>query len=896
MPKLLLLDGAAIAYRAHYGLTGASLTTADGKSTAATYGYVTTIYKLLCDEKPDYVCVALDTDKPTYRHDLFEEYKAGRPEMPDDLAAQLKWMREATEALGVKILEAEGYEADDIIGTLSSEASRRGIEVVIATGDKDMLQLVDDKTRVIMLSGAGRDTKVFDAESVEEKYGLPPALLADFFGLMGDSIDNVPGVRGIGEKTAKALILAHGTIGTIYEHLGAVEPLRVRKLLEENRDEAFSSLELVRINADVPLDSKLDDLKYGGIDADRLTHIFKKLEFRTLLRKILPHEPAPDVQPVVWGEASGPSVAAHEPAPDEGSLKMGELECGGRAAVEINLQAPPGGKETVIGVAISCEGGGDYYFPLNHKEPVNVPVEEFKKVAGRLLTSGEAPIVVHDAKRAKVALRSLGIELTGAEFDTLLARYLLNPGQASNTLADIVLDYVGEVWAGPPRKKKTELSTLAEASRECSRRARALLRVRGPLADDLEEGALTNLYREIEMPLVRILADMETRGIRVDAGILEELSERLDKDLFRLMKDAYALAGHEFNLNSPKELSKVLFEEIGLKPVKKTKTGYSTDISVLTELAAEHDLPRKVLDYRQVYKLKTTYVDQLLRFADPETGRVHAHFNQAVTATGRLSSSDPNLQNIPIRGEIGGEIRKAFIPSGPDWCFVSADYSQIELRVLAHLSGEPALIKAFQRGDDIHTQTAAFVFRVEPASVSKEMRVIAKAVNFGVIYGMGAQSLAKTTNLPVKEAKAFLDEHRGTYPAVYEFIEKTVESARERGYVETLLGRRRYLPNINSSNPSLQSASERMAVNTPVQGSSADIIKVAMNRVYDRIARGGLEGGIVIQVHDDILIDCPLAEREEMIRILQEEMGGAYELAVPLRVDLSSGSNWYETH
>jgi DNA polymerase-1 len=897
LAKLLLVDGAAIAYRAHYGLAGSGLSTADGKSTGATYGYVSTVWKLLRDEKPDYVCVALDTDKPTYRHDLYEDYKAGRPEMPDDLVDQLDDMREVTEALGVTILEMEGYEADDIIGTLSTEANRREMKVTIATGDKDLLQLVNDRTKVIMLSGAGRDTKVFNARKVEDKYGLPPSLLPDYFGLMGDSIDNIAGVPGIGEKTAKALVSEHGGVEDIYASLDEVEPARVRKLLEDGRDDAFASLELVRIHLDVPLEAGLDDLKYDGVDTEKLTEVFKRLEFRELLRKIAPAEAAPAPDAVVWGGGGGGLFK--EPGLDETGAPVSgasEFRCTGRAGVDINLRTSPDGADTLCGVAISCEDGGDYYFPLGHEEEANVALEEFKSVAGETLSSGETPVVVHDAKRATVALRNLGIDLVGVEFDTLLARYLLNPGKLHNSLTDIALDYTGEVWAGITKRREAELGTVAGAAREYTRRSRALLKVREALGRDLEDAKLGGLYRDIEMPLVGVLTDMETRGIRVDTGLLEDLSERLDKDLHRYMKDAYALAGREFKLNSPKELSVVLFEEIGLKPVKKTKTGYSTDVSVLTQLAAEHELPRKILEYREVSKLKSTYVDQLLRFAEPETGRIHAHFNQAVTATGRLSSSDPNLQNIPIRGELGGEIRKAFVPSADEWCFVSADYSQIELRILAHLSGEAALVDAFKRGDDIHTQTAAFVFKVEPADVTKEMRIIAKAVNFGVIYGMGVQALAKTTQLPVKEAKAFLDEHRETYPAVYEFIDSTVDFAREKGYVETVLGRRRYLPNITSSNPPLRSASERMAVNTPVQGSAADIIKLAMLRVHDRIEKAGLEGGMVIQVHDDILIDCPLAEKDEMSRILEEEMGGAYELDVPLKVDMSSGGNWYETH
>ncbi|MGD9140870.1 MAG: DNA polymerase I [bacterium] len=896
MAKVLLIDGAAIAYRAHYGLAGSGLSTADGKSTGATYGYATTIYKLIRDEKPDYVCVALDTDKPTYRHELYEDYKAGRPEMPDDLADQLDDMREVTEALGVTSLEVEGYEADDIIGTLASEANAKGVKVVIATGDKDLLQLVNSDTRVIMLSGAGRDTEVFNPKKVEEKYGLPPELLPDYFGLMGDSIDNVAGVPGIGEKTARALVEKHGTVDNMYANLDAIEPGRVRKLLEDGRDQAFGSLELVRIRLDVPLDKRLDDLKYEGVNTPKLTRVLKRLEFRELLRKIAPVKAVPTGSAVIWG-GGGVGGLFREAAPDvEAGSAPAEFECAGRAAVAVNLKTGPGGKETLCGVAISCEGGGDYYFPLAHDDAANVTPGEFVEAAGGTLASGDAPLIVYDAKRAKVAFKNAGLEVKNMEFDALLARYLLNPGSQHNSMADLALDYAGEVWPAPSKKRQAELATLSGAACELARQARTLLEVRDALSEDLEKAALMDLYRDIEMPLVDVLADMEMRGIRVDTSMLEDLSARLDKDLYRFIKEAYSLAGREFKLNSPKELAIVLFEEIGLKPVKKTKTGYSTDVSVLTQLAAEHELPRKILEYRQVSKLKTTYVDQLLKFAEPGTGRIHAHFNQAVTATGRLSSSDPNLQNIPIRGEVGGEIRKAFVPSAPDWCFVSADYSQIELRILAHLSGEAALIEAFNRGDDIHTQTAAFVFRVDQPDVTREMRIIAKAVNFGVIYGMGAQALAKTTQLPLKEAKAFLDEHRETYPGVYEFIDATVRAAEEKGYVETLLGRRRYLPNIASSNPPLRSASERMAVNTPVQGSAADIIKLAMLRVHDRIAKAGLEGGMVIQVHDDILIDCPLAERDEMSRILEEEMGGAYELRVPLKVDMTSGGNWYETH
>jgi DNA polymerase-1 len=884
MAKMLLMDGPAIAYRSHYAMARSGLTAADGQSTAATYGYTSTLMKLLRTEAPDYVCVAFDTDKPTYRHELFDEYKAGRPEMPDDLANQLDWIRGVTEGLGIRLLAVEGFEADDIIGTLVARARQAGVDVVIATGDKDMLQLVDSGTRVLMLSGWGRDTAKLDEKAVVAKYGITPDLLPDYFALMGDAVDNIKGVPGIGPKTAGILVKQFGRLEEIYENLEGVEANRVRKALSENRDAAFSSRELVTIHKEVPLSLSMEDLRRRPVDGSILRPLFHELGFRSLARQVIPEEAPEEINPDVWKEPEAGGAAP-------------QVDCGGRMGIEINLDGNTAATAPILGVSICCEGKGDYYFPLSHREPGNVSPECFRAAAGAAVEDASVTKIVHDAKRVMIAMRRLGLEVRGLAFDTLLAAYLVKPGQGSLTVEDIAADYLGQFLSPEAKKRSSQpLITMKQASERCGLRARTLLRAAKHMEEDLESKDLWRLYSDVEMPLAGVLAEMELRGVKVDRQHLTDLSADLEKRMFMAEKDAYALAGRTFNLNSPRDVSRVLFEEIGLRPRRKTKTGFSTDMSVLMELSAEHELPKKIVDYRQIAKLKTAHVDQLIRFADPDTDRIHANFHQAVTATGRLSSSDPNLQNVPIRGDLGGEIRKAFIPSEPGWVLVSADYSQIELRIVAHLSGDENLIGAFTRGEDIHSQTAAFIFKVEPAAVRPEMRTIAKAVNFGIIYGMGVQSLARNTGLSNAEAAGFLKEHRNTYPGLYSYIDKLLEGARETGWVETVLGRKRFLSNIRSGQQSVRSAVERMAINTPVQGSAADIIKIAMLDLAAEIKKRGLKGAMLIQVHDEILVDCPASEHEEFEALLREKMRDAYSLAVPLKVEVNSGRNWYEAH
>jgi DNA polymerase-1 len=881
--RILLIDGPAIAYRSHFALAKANLTTAEGQSTAATFGYTNALLKLLRQEEPEYACVAFDTEEPTYRHELFEEYKADRPGMPDELAGQLSWIKDITERLGIRVLEVDGYEADDIIGTLAEKAAERGIDTVIATGDKDLLQLVRPGARVIMLSGWGRDTKIMDEKAVKAKYGIPPGLLPDYYGLMGDSIDNVPGVPGIGPKTAGALVKEFGRLEVMYERIDSVEPPRVRSLLARNKEAAFSSRDLVTVHKEVPLGVEIDDLRLGKPDEEPIRDIFMRLGFRRLLRQVVGEHTLPDAETVVWQEATGMG--------SEMTLKVS-----GNVGVYVNLDGATAATSQILGIAL-CSEGDRYYFPLNHREPCNIGVEEFRRAASPVLARSEIPKAAHDAKKVIVSLKRFGIDVAGVESDSLLAAYLLSPGQSAQDVEGLAADYLGQVMPDEGKRgSKVQLVTLKQASERCCLRASVLVEMCRVMEADLRSKDLYGLYKDVELPLARVLADMEMRGVKIDRGCLETLATELDKKLDALERGAFALAGRRFNLNSPKDVSHVLFDEIGLKPRRKTKRGYSTDLNVLTELSTEHELPRTILEHRQLAKLKSTYVDQLLRYADPVTGRIHANFNQTVTATGRLSSSDPNLQNIPIRTDIGARIRKAFIASHADWTLLSADYSQIELRILAHLSGDAGLMEAFAKGEDIHTKTASLIFKADPAQVTVAMRSIAKSVNFGIVYGMGPQGLARATGLDIEEAQRFLEQHRLSYPGVYTYIEQSLEKARTQGFVETVLGRKRYLPNLVSSEPALRSAAERMAVNTPIQGSAADIIKIAMLGVFEEMGRRGLAGGIVVQVHDEILVDCPESERAEIEGLLKDKMTKAYALSVPLKVELGGGKTWYEAH
>ncbi len=876
---LLLVDGTAIAYRSHFALSKADLRAPDGSQTAASYGYTATILKLLREYDPRFVCVVFDSAAPTFRHAVYEEYKADRPGMPDDLANQLGWIKDLTKALGINVLEVPGYEADDIIATIVALAEEKGMEVMIATGDKDLLQLVTPKTRVMMLSGAGRETRVIGIEEVVEKYGVKPNLLPDYFALVGDAVDNIPGVQGIGPKTASKLVSTVGSLEDIYNNLAKVDDQRVRGLLELGREDAFKSRSLVTVSRSVPLDIKLEDLRRREPDLEILRTLLMRVGFRKFLGEFAEKGGSP-VECKIW---------------DQGMVWQIDRRAHERIAIYVNIEGGSGACAKILGLAVCLPDRKAFYFPISHAEPVNLEMEYLRKTLSVLSEDHGIPLVTYNAKLVEQVFERLGIGIPKIASDVMLAAYLLDPGGEVPSIEALCTRYLG-VSLEVDGEFKGFFPTVAHAAKMCGKRAWALLELSEQLERELANSDLLKLYTGLEIPLAMVLAKMEIRGIRIDRQRLDDLSIEIDKKLASLEKSAHSMAGHSFNINSPKEVANVLFEELRLAKGKRTKSGYSTDISVLENLASEHPLPGIILEYRQLYKTKSTFVDQLLRSADPVTHRVHACFNQAATATGRLSSSSPNLQNIPIRGELGSQLRMAFVASEPDWVLVSADYSQIELRVLAHLSEDPALVEAFERNEDIHSSTAAAIFRISPQNVTPQLRSIAKSVNFGLIYGMGVRGLAQSTGLKISEAELFMSQHRKTYPKVYEYIDRSLELARQRGYVETILGRRRYIPMLLSSNQAQRSASERMAINTPIQGSAADIIKMAMVKIDSAMAEEGLEGGMVLQVHDEIVVDCPRRELERVISLVRHHMANVYKLKVPLEVRIGVGSNWYEAH
>ncbi|MDP8235100.1 MAG: DNA polymerase I [Candidatus Erginobacter occultus] len=866
MERLLLIDGMSNAYRAFYAIRG--LTTSRGRPTNAVFGFIKILLKIIEEYQPDYLAVAGDAKGPTLRHEEFEDYKAQRKPMPADLAEQLPLIRRAARGYNIPWLEVPGYEADDILAALTARGRERGMRTYILTGDKDMLQLVDETVSVISPHGDG---KLFDRQAVEERYGVPPSGVGDVLALMGDQIDNVPGVPGIGEKTAVKLLREYGDLEGVLAHAGEVKNKRAREALLEHGDQARFSRSLVELKAEVPIEVEWEELRRREPDREELRELFEKLEFRQLLHELLPED--------------GPSVEVRVVSdPDSCRLLAGELE--GRGEFAVNPWPDSGGllNGRLQGLA----------FCLREGEPVLVDLRDAEN-RGRLLEilrplfrREETGIITHDAKRLVHIFLNENIEVGPDPWDTLLASYLLHPSRPEHDLAGLAWSFLGRSGCRPEGKSPTEAETIERLGAE----ADWLLALKPPLESELKEKGLLDLMFKMELPLSRVLVSMERDGIRLDSGQLRAFSHSLEEELESLTRQMYDLAGEEFNLNSPKQLQKILFEKLGLPPQKKIKTGYSTNVSVLQKLAALHPLPDLLLAYRRIFKLKTTYLDPLPGLIDPETGRIHTTFHQAVTATGRLSSSDPNLQNIPIRGEMGKKVRRAFIPGTASWRFLAADYSQIDLRVLAHLSRDPLLVEAFRENRDIHAFTAAQIFDLPLDQVTPEMRRRAKTVNFGIIYGMGAYGLSQDLKISFVEAEQFIKQYFEKYHGVAEFIEKTIAEAHNRGYVTTIYNRRRYLPELQSDQDSVRRFGERTAVNTPIQGSSSDIIKLAMIEIAEALRREGLRGRLLLQVHDDLLFESPPEEIDALGELVRREMEGAGELSVPLRIDLKTGDNW----
>ncbi len=881
-PRVFLIDGSSQMYRAYHAIRG--LTGPDGKSTNAIYGFVTMLRKLIADHQPELIAAAFDVKGPTFRTGLAADYKANRAPMPADLAEQVPWVHEACEALGVPVLTHEHYEADDVIGTLADRAIAAGIEVAIVTGDKDFFQLVRDGVRVF---NPRDDGTWYDADGVKEKFGVAPSQVVDVLSLMGDAIDNVKGVPGIGEKGARELIAAYDTLDALLADVGNLSKKRYRTLLETHADTARRSRELVRIHTDVPVAFEPDALRYRGPALDRCFTLFSSLGFRTLLAEY------------------SPTAATVEKDYDivRTPQQLDALVDAVAAAGRIGIGMVTDGETTradLVGLALSVGPHHARYLPFAHRTLGTHSNLEHAAAVRRLappLTDDTIRKVGHDLKRASSALARHDMPLGGLDLDTLLMSYLLDAARSGHDLNDLALEVIGykaisaEEIVGKGAKARSFAEVPPEVAAEfCGERSDLALQLADRLLPELAADGLEPLYRDLELPLVPVLADLERAGVRVDTDALAVQSAQLAQDLSARQIEIHTLAGETFNINSPKQLSAILFDKLQLPALKRTgKTKVaSTSVAVLEELALVHELPRKVLEWRSLQKLKGTYLDALPKLVDPETGRVHTSFNQAVAATGRLSSSDPNLQNVPIRTAIGREIRAAFT-AAPGALLISADYSQIELRVLAHLSGDENLAGAFARGDDIHEQTARRVFGTESGLDPYELRRRAKIVNYALLYGKTAFTLAKDIGVAPQAAQAFIDAYFEGFPDVRGFIDATLERARQTGVVTTMFGRRRRVPELTSRNGQIRAAAERAAVNMPIQGTAADILKRAMIDIHAALPA---ESTMILTVHDELLFEVPEAQAGKVVSLVRERMERAVTLAVPLTVDVGVGRNW----
>jgi len=860
---LYVVDGHSNIFRAYHAME--YLSTSRGQPTHAILILSTMLWKLIREEQPEYLAIALDPPGPTFRDKLFTDYKATRTSMPNDLARQLPYIRRLFDALRMPVLEVSGYEADDVLATLVEHALKlTDLDVVLVTGDKDLLQLVGPRVRVLSVVGRTGEKIVYDEAKVRERWGVGPDQIPDVMALMGDSIDNIPGVKGVGEKTAVKLITQYGSVARLYDNLTLI-PGKLRETLAVGRKNALLSRELVVLNREVPVAFDLEAYRRGEPDWTQLRALWLELEFTRLVKELPAAAPAADAGPVTVLPAPGALAewAAHIPA-DSAVL----LDWAGDPR-------PPAPRIDALGVFQADAGAAG----------VALGAEAFAQAfVARAPVLGGRPLVAHDAKPLVAAWMEAGVEPPVID-DTAVAAYLLNPARATYKLDEVCMEAFGEC---PPALLNMAPDDLP---RVLGDRARWLHRFWQHAGKELDERGLRRIYEDIERPLVPVLAEMERTGIRVDPARLEAFAKELERDLDNLTREIYALAGEEFTIASPKQLSHILFEKLKLPVLRRAKTGPSTDADVLTELALGHALPGKILEHRSLAKLKGTYADTLPGLVNPKTGRIHTTFNQLVASTGRLSSQDPNLMNIPIRTELGRRIRAAFIPA-EGWTFVAADYSQIELRILAHMSAEPAIIESFRRGEDIHRRTASEVFKVAPEDVTSLQRTIAKSANFAILYGVSAFGLSQATKIDQKEAQKYINTYFAMHPRVRAFIDKTLAEGRDRGWVSTLLGRRRYLPDLRSGNPVARNAAERMAMNAPVQGTASDMIKTAMVRIRAALAQRGLEARMLLQVHDELLFEAPPAEVAAVEGLAREIMEAALPLDVPVVVDVKSGDDW----
>ncbi|MEC4675497.1 MAG: DNA polymerase I [Nitrospirota bacterium] len=880
---LYLIDGNSYIYRAFYAIR--ELTNSKGFPTNAIYGFTTMLLKLIREKKPDGIAVLFDSPGPTKRHMIFEDYKLHRPETPPDLVRQLPHIREITSAFNIKIFECPGYEADDLIGTVAKNASSKGARVFIVTADKDMLQLVNENVQIY---DPAKD-RVLDINYVKEKFGVGPERVTEFMALTGDASDNIPGIKGVGEKTARELLSSFGSLEELLRNPESIKRERLRKMISENREIVLLSRELATIDTEAPVDIDMDDLRTREPDWLSLLSLFKKYEFSKLM-KLLPS--------IQTGERR------HETINSSDALAAFSASIKGEFAFDTETTGKNALTDTLVGIALCNEKTGAFYVPVAHSTGLADSTKQMEKrevfdILGPVFEEKDIAKIGHNLKYDMMILGREGINIGGKLFDTMIAAYLLNPNKSRHSLDEVSFEYLTKRKKSfmEVLKKRPSFAdvTIEEATVYASEDAALTYELKELLFKNLAENSLEKIYFDIEMPLIKVLIDMEEAGIRVDTDKLGGLSKELSIEIESIQQRIYFLAGEEFNINSPKQLGMVLFQSLGLKPGKKTKTGFSTDVDVLEELAVTHDLPGEVLDYRRLTKLKTTYVDVLPSIVNQGTGRVHTTFNQTITATGRLSSSAPNLQNIPVRGDWGRRIRETFIAEKGS-LLLSADYSQVELRILAHLSQDQTLISAFRSGLDIHTRTASELYNTPLDKVTPEMRRVAKTVNFGVIYGISAYGLSETLSIGRKEAEKYINHYFDRHPGVREYIGRVIGEATEKGYVMTLMGRRRPVPELQSQHRNKRQQGERLAVNSPIQGTAADIIKIAMINIRERFRKESIHAKMILQVHDELLFELPEPELDIVAAIVGKEMEGALKLSVPLKADIGHGKNWAEAH
>ncbi len=885
-----LIDGNSYVYRAFFAIKG--LTNSKGFPTNAIYGFTNMLLRIVREKKPDGLAVFFDSAEPTERHRMFEAYKANRPETPSELTQQFPAIRTIIKALNISIVERSGYEADDLIGTVAKKTAKKGGKVFIVTADKDMLQLVDKDIKIY----DPIKNKILDTAYVKEKFGIVPERITEFMALTGDATDNIPGIKGVGEKTAKELLTTVTSIDELLKYPDRIKKTRLRSLIAENVDIVRLSKSLATIDTSVPLDPDLEVFRLREPDWRELLTLFKEYEFSSLM-KIIP-APGITVRECETVNSKDRLIQVIESIKQEISF---DIEATGKNALT----------DSIVGIALCNKKEQACYIPIAHTPHHTVLDEQLKKetvlsLLYPVMQNNSIDKIGHNLKYDVMMLDQVrsesfpkGIPVQGRFFDTMLASYLLNPNKPNHGLDEVSFEYLSKRKKSFREVLKKGRSfadvSVKDATEYAAGDAALSYELKQILFSKIEEQNLEQIYFDIEMPLIDVLIDMEKSGMKIDIERLDSISKDLETEIDSVQKRIFFLAGEEFNINSPKQLSTILFQRLGMKPLKKTKTGYSTNMDVLEELAAIHELPKEVLTFRSLSKLKTTYVDVFPALVNGHTGRIHTSFNQTVTATGRLSSSEPNLQNIPIRGAWGKRIRESFIAEQGN-ILLSADYSQIELRILAHLSCDTGLISAFSEDLDVHTRTASELYGIKTEDVTPEMRRIAKTVNFGVIYGISPFGLSETLNIDRKEAEKYIKEYFERHPGVQEYIKNVLRDAEEQGYVTTLSGRRRPLPDFRNRNKNVRQQNERLAINSPIQGTAADIIKIAMIRIRKRLARENVGAKMILQVHDELLFELPEPELDALTTLVREEMEGALELSVPLKVEIGYGKNWADAH